>query len=266
MKYRSNPLFVQWVVSSVLFLTIGSGALVTLGDWKRSRDSHTLTVDNTSVESSFRRRVHQAIRNGEKEVNNRPKTREELLEVIKTLKDSGMYFEGDIPEGGPEEEAYSKLIYQRLTNGEGAVRGSLAAGNLRIYAVQAPEKWDYRTNEVDRYLDDFTGLEWIALFRDVLKCPMGTETKGANQGFFSEDRPYQLRFQEAIPDYPLLARIWNTFEDVTYGPKEIPKLRDECLRVSSMTANEDALMGLNKLLNACDDAITNHLGMYLSCD
>jgi len=267
MKDRATLTFVRWVVRCTLLLSIGNGAIIGSGDRVGSRELLALTATHgTNSESSIQQQGHQPVLDGEREVNKSPKTPEELLEMIRTLKDSGVSFEGQVPEEGPLLEAYSNLVYQRLANGEGGISGSLAAGNLHIHVVRDPKQWDYRTNEIDHYRDDFNGLEWIALFKDVLKCPMGTEITTTNHAILSDERPYQLKFVEALPDYPMLARMWNTFEDVIYESKEIPKLRDECLRVSSITANQQALFGLNKLLQACDEAIANQAGIYMSCD
>lgn len=197
---------------------------------------------------------------------------DELLKQVRNLKELGFDFRGDIPEDGPAAEAYAKLIYQRMLNQERETRESrplelLAAGNLRIYAVRDPHSWNYRTNEVDRYLEDFGGSEWIALFRDVLKCPMGIDQPlGAGEDSREWRERNRLRFQQAIPDYPMLGRIWDTYADVIYTPPEPAQLRDECLRVKARTSDVIAVRGLDKLILACDEALRDGVGVYLASD
>jgi len=63
-----------------------------------------------------------------------------------------------------------------------------------------------------------------------------------------------------------MARIWDTYVDVSYQPQEIYQLRDECLRAKATTRNTVANRGLDKLLQACDEAIKAHSGLYFAAD
>jgi hypothetical protein len=112
------------------------------------------------------------------------------------------------------------------------------------------------------------GSEWIALFRDVLKCPMGIDQPfipGEDTRVWRERN--RLKFQKAIPNYPMLARIWDTFIDVTYEPEEVRQLRDECLQVRAIAAsNHLAFEGLSRLISACDESLRLGSGLYLACD
>jgi hypothetical protein len=57
-------------------------------------------------------------------------TPEELLKQIRTLKESGLDVRGGIPEDGPEAEAYASLIYQRMLDKEGNIRGTIPEGSV----------------------------------------------------------------------------------------------------------------------------------------
>ncbi len=105
----------------------------------------------------------------------------------------------------------------------------------------------------------FEGREWSALFYDVLGCPTA-------HPFIPNDKLEEwkqrqiIKFQAAIPDYPMLGRIWDTYIDVTDEPYEVNQLRDECLKVKATTTNAIARRGLDKLLHACDDAVKYSFG------
>lgn len=143
----------------------------------------------------------------------------------------------------------------------------LLAGRLHIYVVRNPEKWDYTTNELDRYLEDLEGREWVGLFRHTLKCPMGIDqpwVDGEDSSKWRESN--RLRFQQAISQYPLLGRMWDTFIDVQYGPKEIEQLRNECLSVAATALDPEAIKGLQKLVASCTAAVKVKSGLYMACD
>ena len=63
--------------------------------------------------------------------------------------------------------------------------------------------------------------------------------------------------------YPKLGRIWDTYIDVSYQPQEVGHLRDACLRVKASTSNPVALKGLDKLIAACNEALSGGLGLSL---
>ncbi len=109
------------------------------------------------------------------------------------------------------------------------------------------------------------GSDWLALFFDVLKCPKPRPyLSDENIDAWTEER--KLNFQKAIPDYLLLARIYDPYSDVWYSPQEVLPLRGECLSVTARTKNESALQGLNTLIDACDKASQSDLGLLLVSD
>ncbi|HEX6182688.1 MAG TPA: hypothetical protein VFZ44_02175, partial [Pyrinomonadaceae bacterium] len=117
-------------------------------------------------------------------------------------------------------------------------------------------------------LGDFEGVEWVALFRDVLNCPVGVEgpyTRDSDLGERIEK--FRLKFQQMTKEYPMLGRILNPYVDVTYESEEVVKLRDECLRVRlAAKSNQIALEGLSKLADACDEALSHGASLELTCD
>ncbi len=120
----------------------------------------------------------------------------------------------------------------------------------------------------DHYLDPrLEGNEWGALFVDVLKCP-DTGDIPLLAGESNEDwqERYSSKFQQAIPSYPMLGRVYDTLIYVAYKPEEISQLRDECLKVQSMTSNEKALAVLKSLIEACDEASKVRSGLLFVPD
>jgi hypothetical protein len=142
----------------------------------------------------------------------------------------------------------------------------LVAGNQSLILMLDPGgTWNYAT---DRHLGvDFIGPEWGALFYEVLDCPKPDENSFVSgESVSAQHERYRLEFQQAMPSYPMLSRIWDTYIDVKYKPEEISQLRDECQTVKAGTDNLLALEGLNKLIYACDEALKQGLGLYMACD
>jgi hypothetical protein len=134
---------------------------------------------------------------------------------------------------------------------------------LDFVLQQNSGNWNENT---DRWLGKGLSLaEWSALFLDVLDCGHGDAP--------SDDLPYaerleiiRLSVEKAIPDFPMIARMWDYYWDAWYERDEIGQLRNECLRVKADTSNTLALEGLNKLLAACDEALMNKSGLLLASD
>jgi hypothetical protein len=194
------------------------------------------------------------------------------LKRLVRLKEVGLDVRGDIPEYDPEASAYAKLVNRRMRGREENVGASseeipLAAGTLHIYLVRDPNTWDHRTDQVDRYSNDLEGSEWIGLFRDTLRCPMGIDQSSATSDELTDHREkYRLAFQKAIPQYSLLGRLWDTYADAVYEPAEVSHLRDECSDVRAVTADFLAAQGLDKLIQACDAALKSRCGIYVASD
>jgi hypothetical protein len=114
---------------------------------------------------------------------------------------------------------------------------------------------------------DLRAEEWAALFYQVLGCPDPSKYPYSQEESSDqyEDR-YRKLFQDAIPAYPMLARIWDMYTDVEYQPNEIDQLRAECERVKLVNSNLAASEWLDKMLGGCDAAIQRGLGLYLASD
>lgn len=141
----------------------------------------------------------------------------------------------------------------------------LVGGHLDIFVVRDVETFRGATDGVNRHVGVFTGADWEALFYDVLNGPEWGEYAG--DGSFDEHFERQrVKFQQSIPDFPMLGRIFNMYEDVIYGPTDVKRLRDECLTTQASTTNTHTLEALNKLIHASDEALKVGLGLYLAAD
>ena len=114
---------------------------------------------------------------------------------------------------------------------------------------------------------DLKAEEWAALFYEVLGCPdSGKYPYSPEESADQYEGRYRKLFQDAIPAYPMLARIWDMYTDVEYQPDEINQLRAECEQVKLVNSNLTASEWLGKLVSACDAAIQSGLGLYLASD
>ena len=139
---------------------------------------------------------------------------------------------------------------------------------LDTYLVHNPDGWDGRIREGERApREQLTYDEWQAIFFITLMgyCPM-YEYYVEGQDWDEQNERYRITFQQAIPDYPLLGRMWDQYTDATYQPEEVSRLHAECLKVQSLANNLDASTGLDKLARFCKEAEEKGLGLFLACD
>lgn len=140
------------------------------------------------------------------------------------------------------------------------------SGNLDIHIIHSSSA-EYDVTKGDRPLNVALEVsEWIALFFRVLHCPEPRIEKADTSSFHERSERYKLIFQQAIPDYPLLGRVWDVYQDVEYKPQEIEQLRQECLKIKAIADNNIALKGLGKIIFACDEALKKGMGLFLASD
>jgi hypothetical protein len=139
------------------------------------------------------------------------------------------------------------------------------AGDLDIHIMFDP-MGEYDESKGDRYLQlKLEGQEWIAIFFDVLGCSdIEYPINGKGSEFYIE----QLKntFQQTLTDYPMLGRIYDTYQDTMFKLTEVDQLLNECKKVYGSTNNQTALNGVRKLIVACNEAIKNRMGLFLASD
>lgn len=147
---------------------------------------------------------------------------------------------------------------------------SAKAGSWAIFAMKDPSFTGFSKGLAagDSFLDlNVGGREWKALFIDVLNCPEGSEEpRGPDEVLEEWQDRYKERFQRAIPEQPMLGRLWDLFYYVSYKPGEVAQLREECRKIQARTSNREALSALTKIIKACDHASQNNLGLLFVPD
>ena len=147
---------------------------------------------------------------------------------------------------------------------------SEVAGGLAIFAMREPTFVSFAggLSGKDRYLDlRLNGDEWMALYRQVLRCPdAGQVPRLPNEETAEWHRRYSGAFQQAIPAYPMLGRIYDVFSYVSYAPEELEQLSVECVKLQATTSNEKARAALAKLIAACNEASTLRAGLLFVPD
>ncbi len=187
---------------------------------------------------------------------------QELLDQISKLRDVDY-----LPYSSPEEyeaELNQRLFHQQSAKDVGdpskVVSELEVAGRLFIFLRPKKEYAD-----LNPYITDLEGKEWVALFRDVFNCPMDLDEPYSPGDNLEERRErMRLKFQRAITGYPMLGRIWDTYADTIFAPEEVTQLRDECLKAEfAAEANQLGLVALKKLVSACDVALGSGAGLIL---
>lgn len=128
-------------------------------------------------------------------------------------------------------------------------------GSLHLYVVCTPD-WEPYQNGDARYLGlDFHASDWEALLWKALKAGeihYQEYVYGEDNSEIEERN--RKKFQQSILEYPMLARIYDMYEDYLFSPEEITKLRNECLHLKTKLTEPDAVKALRKLIYACDEA------------
>ena len=111
------------------------------------------------------------------------------------------------------------------------------------------------------------GDEWEEIFVNVLSAPVDTERlPGEDYQDFLNRRERLFKRDLADKGYEMLGRSCYILNDVFYAPSEVVKLLDECLEVRQKTENKGALSGLEKLIQACREALKVKSGIFLAAD
>ena len=90
--------------------------------------------------------------------------------------------------------------------------------------------------------------DWEALYMRALSC---------------NDK---VPFANQIPQYPMLSRIQDMYEEYRFSLDEANILRSECVTAAQTCDHEPAIRTLRKLIYICDAAIEKNLGFWLMCD
>lgn len=139
-------------------------------------------------------------------------------------------------------------------------------GSLHLHFVRDPENWHGEERRDAFYIElDFHPGDWEALFFDVLHFP-GRDKYVEGDDINELNERNRKKFEQAIPEYPMLARIFDMYEDYQFTPDELPRLREECLSVKSKTSNPQASRALRKLIFASDEASKRGFYLLFICD
>lgn len=184
-------------------------------------------------------------------------TREQMMELLRKGRELGQI--DNLPEDPKELESLADLLARQTVSTESPRFGS-ATGSQSLVLRSAIANTGRRTVEVLPL--SFDGPEWSAVFERVLGTSYLDEDLEINEW----RRRQKAYFRESLPNYPMLARIWDTYIDVEYKPEEIVALKNECLSVQTKTQDPTALKGLSKLVTACDKALEKGMGLSLLAD
>ena len=115
----------------------------------------------------------------------------------------------------------------------------------RLDILVRPERDASDTNDV--WLEiALKGPDWKSLYYDFLGCPKFDFTKSTEEN--------RLAFEVSLQKYPMLARIFDMYDDYLYTSGEVKALRLESLELIEM-AHPEAANALDKIIKVCDEAL-----------
>lgn len=138
-------------------------------------------------------------------------------------------------------------------------------GSLAIYTVGDGAVWHGGVEHGDRYLGDFLGSDWDAIFYELFACPT-PQPYGAGDNLTEYNESRRQSIQRCLSEYPMLARIWDLYLDVGYLAEDVRLLQIECQKLSSSTDQARTKQALAKLLQACSEAIRDNQALFLVSD
>ena len=139
-------------------------------------------------------------------------------------------------------------------------------GSLHMCLVRDPENWHGVKNADGFYLElDFHFTDWEALFIDVLGFA-GWDSYVEGDDIDELHERNRKKFEQTIPEYPTLARIFDMYEDYWFSPEGCRSLQLECETVKTTVSNPKAIKALRKLILACDEADKGGFHLLFSCD
>ncbi len=124
--------------------------------------------------------------------------------------------------------------------------------------------WD--ETQGDRVLDfDFYEFNELQNFLAIKLSPT-KQCEDEDYGNYQERLKNECLKAAKEKGYEMLGRFWFWYDDAIYFSSEIIQLREECLKVKSNSQNSALITGMNKILNACDEALKTDSGIYFGCD
>ena len=127
---------------------------------------------------------------------------------------------------------------------------------------------EWNSEEGDRHTDlaiDGYEFEEIQKFVDV-SLPQTEQPEDEKWIDYHQRLKDEYLKAASEKDYEMLGRIWDWYDDAIYYPSELNQLREECLRVKEKSQNPSLTIAVNKILAACDDAMTTNSGLLFGCD
>jgi hypothetical protein len=112
---------------------------------------------------------------------------------------------------------------------------------------------------------DYQDFDELQNFLD-LKLPPAKQSESESYAKYSERLKNEHLAGAKDKGYEMLGRFWYEFEDVVYYPAEINKLQKECLKAKGESQNPQLITAVNKISEACDDALKNDSGLYFGSD
>ena len=138
-------------------------------------------------------------------------------------------------------------------------------GSLHMYVVCTPDWKPYREGDA-RYLElDFHFNDWEALFFDALDAHRWDPYEEGEDIVFYTERN-RRKFHESLPEFPLLRRIYDMYEDYVYRPHEAALLHQECSVLRKRFDIPAADKALRKLIYGCDKALEAKCDLMFVCD
>lgn len=136
-------------------------------------------------------------------------------------------------------------------------------GTLDLSLKKNPDVYNEKTN---RHLQICINDEDIEAILDTVVSGRKTFENLDHEEFQKAVAYNKKLYGKFASQYPFLGRVNDMYEDYSFSPEELPKLREECLKLLNQTHSKTANIALRKFLYACDKAIEGDFYLMFYCD
>jgi hypothetical protein len=152
-----------------------------------------------------------------------------------------------------------------LHNETDEIFGKYANGTLDLSICKDAHDWK---NSFGRNLNiSVDSSDFYALQTDILRNGNYQIDVCLNEiDIFKIEEQNRGRFQQHFPNFEILGRFYDDYEDYVFSPNEVEHLLTECLEATSLVLDKKAKLFLRKMVYACNQALEEQNCLVFICD
>ncbi|MDQ3802002.1 MAG: hypothetical protein M3384_21465 [Acidobacteriota bacterium] len=117
----------------------------------------------------------------------------------------------------------------------------------------------------DRVPDFFLDGKDFDALQNFLDIKLSSTERRDGESYAEHEERLKNMYLEAAGEkgFEMPGRIWDWYQDAAYFPSEINQLLAGCQKIKESAQNPDRSEAMDKLINACREALKTGSGIYL---